>query len=278
MPILVTGATGNVGRHVVEQLVQAGAQVRAVTRNPARVSFPDGVEAFAGDLAKPASLAGAFAGVTRMFLFPLAYRAPVVRSMADVMENPALAEVAARAGVRRQVMLGSSDSLFDVERAVEAWSPEWTVLRPGEFAVNKLDQWAPSIRASGVVRAAYGDSWGTPIHEADIAAVAVAALLEDGHRGRRYELTGPQALTLREQVRAIGEGIGREIRFEELTHAQARAELLALGTPVEVVDLMILAQPARSAPPVLPTVREVTGRPGRTLVQWAAEHADDFRP
>lgn len=274
---MVTGATGNVGRHVVAGLLRAGERVRAVTRSPERAALPAGVEVVRGDLADPESFANAFAGVSRMFVFPLAYLAPVLRSMADVAETTGLVKVAAAAGVRRMVMLGSSDSLFGMERAVESSGCEWTILRPGEFAVNKLDHWAPMIRAGDVVRAAYPDASGVPVHEADIAEVAVRALLGDGHHGRRYELTGPQTLTLREQAAAIAAGIGRPVRFEEVTPERSRAELVGLGLPADVVDHMILAHPA-DPPPVSPAFEEVTGRRGRTLAEWAADHAADFAP
>lgn len=275
--ILVTGATGNVGRHVVLGLLRAGARVRAVTRDPARAALPAPVEVVQGDLADPESFVDAFGGVSRMFVFPLAYLAPVLRSMADVAETRALVRVAAAAGVRRMVMLGSSDSLFGMERAVESSGCEWTILRLGEFAVNKLDYWAPTIRAEGVVRAAYPEASGAPVHEADIAEVAVAALLGEGHHGRRYELTGPEALTVRAQVAAIAAGIGRPVRFEEVTPERSRAELLGLGLPADVVDHMILVRPA-APPPVSPAFEEVTGRRGRTLAEWAADHATEFAP
>lgn len=275
--ILVTGATGNVGRHVVAGLRRAGVGVRAVTRSPARAGLPAGVEVVRGDLAHPESFVDAFAGVTRMFVFPLAYLAPVLRGMSDVAETTALVKFAAEAGVRRMVMLGSSDSLFGMERAVESTGCEWTILRPGEFAVNKLDHWAPMIRAGDVVRSAYPEASGAPVHEADIAEVAVEVLLSDGHHGRRYELTGPQALTLREQVAAIATGLGRPVRFEEVTPAESRVELLGFGLPADVVDHMFLAHPAGQAA-VSPAFEEVTGRSGRTLAKWAADHAADFAP
>ncbi|HEU5108113.1 MAG TPA: NAD(P)H-binding protein, partial [Micromonosporaceae bacterium] len=197
MTILVTGATGNVGRNVVEGLVRAGAKVRALTRTPDRFRFPDEVEVVGGDLAAPETVRPALAGVEALYLFPLAYLTPQIRSFEDVITTEAIVGLAAAAGVGRVVMLGSSDPDFlGLERVVEESGMAWTILRPGEFAVNKLDQWGPSIRSGDVVRTAYADAWGTPIHEADIADVAVAALLEDGHAGAHYELTGPAALTL----------------------------------------------------------------------------------
>jgi uncharacterized protein YbjT (DUF2867 family) len=279
--ILVTGATGNVGRGVVDRLTLAGEKVRALTRNPAAARFPDGVEVVRGDLAKPDTVRPAVDGVDRLYLFPLAYLTPEIQSFDDVIDTTEIVSVAAAAGVRRVVMLGSSDPDFlGLERAVEESGMAWTILRPGEFAVNKLDYWAPTIRAESMVRTAYADARGTPIHEADIADVATIALLRDGHAGAHYELTGPQALTQREQVAAIAEGIGRDIRFEEITHEQARAELIGQGILPAVVDELILWYPEDYAdlmPPVSPVTEQVTGRPGRTLARWAADHIDDFR-
>lgn len=275
--ILVTGATGNVGRHVVAGLLRAGVRVRAVTRNPARAALPPGAEVVHGDLADPKSFVDAFAGVSAMFLFPLAYLSPVLRDVTDVAETTPVVLAAARAGVRRVVLLGSSAALFDLERAVESSSREWTVLRPGELAVNRLADWAPMVRAGDVVRAAHPTTASAPVHERDVADVAVAALLDDGHHGRHYVLTGPRTLTIREQVAAIARGIGRPLAFEEVTPDRSRAELLAIGVPEPVIDHLILAdRPVQ--PPLSHAVERVTGHPARTLTRWAADHAPAFAP
>ncbi|MCE7081086.1 NAD(P)H-binding protein [Streptomyces sp. ST2-7A] len=286
MTILVTGARGNVGRHVVEGLVRKGARVRALTRDPARAGFSDGVEVVRGDLSRLDSCRTALEGVTAMYLFPLAYRTSDVQSFADVAVNTEVPGLAAEAGVRRIVLLSSNAVLYgadehhqQAEAAVEASGLEYTHLRSGEFAMNKLFGWGESIRKEGVVRSGFPEVVGVPIHQADVAAVAVVALLEDGHQGRGYELTGPQALTEREQVGEIAAGCGRGIRFEELTPEQARENWLAQGMPAEVVDEMMAhsAHFAEKAPVVRNTVQEVTGRPARTLRQWAADHAKLFR-
>jgi uncharacterized protein YbjT (DUF2867 family) len=275
--ILVTGATGNVGRLVAGRLVRAGETVRALvpewdTESPV---LPGGVEVFRGDLAEPRTLVDALEGVERLYLFPIASTAP------DVVE------LAAKAGVQRIVVLSAAmvtdgvDTTYHwaVERAVEDSGLAWTHVRPAEFALNSVDLWAESIRSEGVVRMAYPDVPGVPIHEADIAAVAVAALLEDGHAGAAYTLTGPEAITQREQVRAIGAAIGRDIRVEELTPEQAREDMIRQYIPAENADhiLRYLARWAVEPPTALPTVRQVTGQAGRTFAQWATDHAGDFR-
>src|SRR5204862_4502461 len=117
------------------------------------------------------------------------------------------------------------DSMWGrVERAIEGSAAEWTFLRPTGFATNTL-MWAKPIRESGVVRWPYGQAARSLIHERDIAAVAVRALAEDGHAGERYVLTGPEALTQIEQVRAIGDAIGRAVRWEEISREEAEQEL-----------------------------------------------------
>lgn len=278
MTILVTGATGHVGRVVVDRLLHAGMPVRALTRRPATAHLPERAEVVAGDLAEPDALPGGlFAGVDRMYLFPVAETA------AEVMDR------ARAAGVRRVVTLsalavdmdGGANPLGDrhlaVERAVEAAGVEWTHLRPGPFAVNALS-WAPSIRAQGVVRAPYGASQQAPIHEADIAEVAVTALLEDGHAGAAYALSGPEPLTQIERVAAIATATGREISFEEQSPKEGRAAMVTY-MPEPVADMMLgyMASTVTEPAPVFRAVADVLGRPGRTFAQWAADHAADFR-
>ena len=113
------------------------------------------------------------------------------------------------------------------EDAVKASGLQWTFLRSAQYATNSL-VWAPKIRSTGVVRSAYGDAATSPIHPRDIAAVGVRALVNSAHAGRAYPLTGPQSLTQRDQVRLIGEAIGKDVPFEEISPEQVRASMLFL--------------------------------------------------
>ncbi|MFI6501113.1 NAD(P)H-binding protein [Nonomuraea typhae] len=282
MTILVTGATGTVGRIVVDRLLEAGQHVRALTRNPATAGLPAAAEMVTGDLA---GAAAALDGVDRVY-----YLAGVLDPDPDLAgeQAGAFARQALASGVTRVVTLtgqavtvrrpGSYEMLRAIEEAIEVSGLDWTHVRPGEFAVNKLDLWGESIRAEGVVRSAFPEALGVPIHEADIAEVAVAALLEDGHAGRAYSLSGPQALSHREQAAAVGEGLGRDLRFEPLTFGQARAAAIEAGIPPEIADYMLgyQAEYAEEPPEVLADVEQVLGRPGRTLAQWAADHRADL--
>ncbi|MER6578357.1 NAD(P)H-binding protein [Nonomuraea sp. NPDC001023] len=285
MRVLVTGATGNVGRHVTAGLVEAHIQVRALTRNPGRARLP-GAEVVQGDLTEPDSVP--FDGVDRMFLFP------------EPSTAKEIVERAKRAGVRRIVVLSSGavsggfDTTFHppVEQAVQESGLEWTHLRPGEFAANKLSLWGPSIRAERLVRDANPDAAWFPVHERDVADVALKALLEEGHHGQAYDINGPELISLRGQVRAIADALGEEVRFEEVTPAQAREIYLKIGGfAAEAADFLLgfadydgnPVDPAGSTdfdPSTLgplPTAQSVTGSPPRTFAQWARDHAEDFR-
>ena len=287
MTTLVTGATGNVGRLVVDQLAEAGENVRALTRNPAAATIRPGVEVAQGDLNEPDTLLAPLRGVERMYLFPVAKTA---RKVVDL---------AKRAGVRRIVVLSSgavttgydTDFHLPVEQAVEASGLEWTHVRPGEFALNKLWLWGRSIRAESVVRDPYPDSAGFLVHERDIADVATAALLEDGHAGAAYTLCGPQWISNREQVGAIASAIGRDVRFEQVTPEQARELYLRQGGFAAANADFLLGFEDYSgaesdpgsretwtppAPAAMPTAEAVTGRPARSFAEWARDHVRDF--
>ncbi|MGW6011242.1 NAD(P)H-binding protein [Streptomyces sp. NPDC055210] len=276
MNILLTGATGKVGRHVAQSLAASGHHVRALTRTPATAALPAGVEVVRGDLEQPQTLPAALEGVDRMYLFPVPETAHEVAALAR------------KAGVRHIVVLSSSSVLDDesnpshqhhraVERAVEDSGADWTFVRPDEFAGNTLWKWGDSIRTENVVRAPYGKAARAIVHEADIAAVVATALLEDGHAGAQYLVTGPQALTQVEQVAAIAAATGRDIRFEELSREAGRAAMSAVMPP-PVVEMLLdyLAESAVTPGPVTDAVHRVTGRQARTFASWAAEHAGGF--
>lgn len=281
MPILVTGATGTVGSSLVRQLVAAGRHVRALTRDPrsaAALALPPEAEIVRGDFARPETLIPALRGVERMHLV----------SMGGSLANGArIVELAREAGVRRITHLGHNDPGRPdddpieaphraLHRVIETSGLEWTHLFPGEFMANTRE-WAPSIRAESVVRAPFGAWASSMVHEADIAAVAMAALLEDGHAGRTYVPTGPAPLRRRDAVRMIGEAIGRAVRFVELTPEQAR-EHWKVTHPPEVIEWFLqMGEYPEGNAWVSPDVEKVTGRPGRTFAQWAADHAGDFR-
>ncbi|MCI2421196.1 NAD(P)H-binding protein [Saccharopolyspora sp. K220] len=272
--ILVVGATGKVGRHVVAGLADAGVRVRAMTtRNPADVPVPDGVEVARGDVADPDSLP--LDGVGSVFLvWPLMSAKLAPRFLAAVAQH-----------ARRIVYLsatgaGDGEVLFhtELERLIEKSDVDWTFLRAGGFAANTLG-WAQAIRADGVVRDAYGAAARPLIHEKDIADVAVRALLEDGHTGAKYALTGPEVMTQTKQLRVIGEVIGRPLRWEEISRSAARRRLLDNGWPTAYADVALdyWEEQTREPELVSPLVASLTGHPARTFREWVTDHIADFR-
>ncbi|WP_043625688.1 NAD(P)H-binding protein [Nonomuraea candida] len=270
MTFLVTGATGTVGRQIVAQLVERGLPVRALTRNPAAARLPDGVEVACGDLTSPRTLVPALEGVAGLHLITFGGD-----DGADLETGPEIVELAARAGVARiSVLTGWEET--SVERALREANAAWTQVWCAEFMANAYD-WLESIRDEGVVRV-FGNHPSAVVHEADIAAVAVAALVGEGHAGRSYALTGPESLTPEQRTRLLGAAIGRELRFEELDEAGYRALMRAAGVSDDLIEfgVQLGARPPEAGAVVRPTVERVTGRPARTFAQWAAEHATAF--
>jgi uncharacterized protein YbjT (DUF2867 family) len=266
MTILVTGATGSVGRLVVDHLLAAGARVRALTNNPKKAALPAEVEVVEGYLGRPETLPAALEGIERMYL------APLPETVHDVVA------LAKRAGIGRIVDLSGEKGSwwYPVVEAVEASGIEWTHLWAGEFMTNSLI-WADQIRRTEIVRDAYPNAANAPIDPGDIAAVAATVLLEEDHVGKAYELTGPEMLTRAEMVRLIGQALGRKIPFVELTHEQIVEELSPIMGEYAEWYVNGMAQLVDHPQAPVPTVAEITGRPATTFAQWAVRHAAAFR-
>ncbi|MCC3326920.1 NAD(P)H-binding protein [Nocardia abscessus] len=276
--ILVTGATGNVGAELVRTLSEAGEQVRALVRDPAKAALAPGVEAVTGDLNRPETLADALEGVDGMFLLP------------GYNDLSGLLDRANKAGVRRVALLsGGSAALRDMDNAVSRYMTlsedavraselSWTFLRPRSFMSNAL-RWLPQLAAGDVVRVQFPGVRVGAIDPADIAAVAAAALTRDGLEGQVLELTGPQALRPAEQVAVLAAVLNRPLVAHELGDDETEAELAAT-MPREYVDafLNFFVEGALDEATLYPTVEQVTGRSPRTFEQWATAHAGEFAP
>jgi uncharacterized protein YbjT (DUF2867 family) len=280
MRILVTGGTGKVGRELTNYLLKSGNQVVVVSRNPDPAGLPSGVQVLKAD-----------------FSTPDAATAEITKDVDAVYVNLAAVENTLRAflsravedGVRLAVLqsaitveYGGGYSRFaerfsSAEEIVRESGLEWTMLRCSDFASNST-VWIPQIRAGHIVRGAYGSAATSPIHERDIAAMATEAFTHEGHEGKSYPITGPQSLSQSDRVRIIGECIGRNLRFEEISPEQVRAGMLAQGLPKDVPDRMLgylstcLAEPG----PSTSTIEKALGRPPLTFAQWVTEHGTAF--
>ncbi|MFI7634848.1 SDR family oxidoreductase [Nonomuraea sp. NPDC049400] len=277
--IVVTGATGNVGRTLVRLLAEAGEEVTAVSRRITGADVPEGVRAVAADLADPGSMRPALQGAEAVFLL----------TSGDLFAAEPKEIVAAVSGPGRMVLLSSqgvvtrpesaSHGRFgaEVERAVMNSGARWTILRPGGFASNTF-AWAEPVRASRTVAAPFGDVGLPVIDPDDIAEVAATVLREPGHDGRIYELTGPELVTPRQSAAAIGEALGEVVAFVEQSREEARAQMLAfMPEPVADTTLAILGEPTPAEQRISPDVERVLGRAARPFAAWARRNAAAFR-
>ncbi|MFJ2632410.1 SDR family oxidoreductase [Streptomyces sp. NPDC087422] len=282
--IVVTGATGNVGRPLTQALAEAGEQVTAVSRRPPTGSaqLPHGVRHLSADLAEPASLAAALDGAKALFLLLSGdLHAPEARP-ADLIG------LAAAHGVRRVVLLSSQGvstrpldpsrvAMRAVEDALRGSGLDWAIVRPGGFASNAL-AWAESVRTERTVAAPFGDVGVPVVDPADIAEVAAACLLDDRHSGGVYELTGPEVITPRQQAAAIAAALDSPVRFHELTRDEARLAMTRF-VPAELADdtLDILSAPRPAELAISPDVQRVLGRAPRPFRDWVTRNIAAFR-
>jgi uncharacterized protein YbjT (DUF2867 family) len=267
MTILVTGATGNIGRRIVDHLIDLGANdIRALTKNPAKAKLPDGVTPVTGFLGDPESLPAAFDGVERMYLAPLPTTLDVTL------------ELIRKANVEYVVALSGGGDWQEHADKVTASGLVNTQLGPGEFTDN-FTIWADQIKASQTVRDPYPAVVEAPISMDDIARVAAALLIkpDESHHGKMYPITGPEALTRADIAKQIGVGIGVDITFEQCSRADGEAALrpamgeyahwyldqieTGIGTPQQANQL----------------VADLTGAPAQSVAQWAAQNAEMFR-
>ena len=278
--IVVTGATGNVGRPLVGALANAGHTVTAVSRGTT-ASLPSrpGLVPVIADLADARSLEPALRGAKALFL--------LVSGAGAHVDGPAVLRAAADAGVSRVVLLSSQaagtrpDSvshapLAALEDALRSCGLEWTILRPSGFATNAF-AWIPSIREHRTVLAPFADVALPVVDPLDIAAVAAQALTDGSHAGATYVLTGPAPASPRERTQILADALGEPLGFEELSKDEARAQLLRfMPEPVADGTLDILGQPTQEEQRVSPDVRVVTGRSAHTFADWARRNVDAF--
>lgn len=278
--IVVTGATGNIGRPLVKNLTAAGRTVIAVSRGAsAPLPVEAGLTAVRADLADPDSLVPALDGADALFL--------LVHGSGDGLDAAAILGAAKAAGVRRLVLLSSVaagtrpglsayDGFRALEDAVTGSGLEWTILRPGGFHSNAL-AWAPSVAAQRTVFAPFGDIALPSVDPADLADVAAAALLDPRHAGQIYVLAGP-SISPRDRAADLGAALGEPVVFVEISRAQAREQMVR-WLPASIADdtLTILGSPTAEESAVGPDLATVLGRPGRTFAVWARDNLGAFR-
>lgn len=274
MKILVTGATGTVGGHVARQLSGSGHQIVALVRDPSKAVLPTDIAIVEGDLTDASAVRRALDGTDRAFL-----------NMADD-NGAAFAEAAAEAGLGHAVLLSSFTSVTELpsgpaniitarhqagEQALAQAGVPATVLRAAGFDHNIL-MWVASA-ADGVVRAPNADVKLPVVDPVDIAAAAVAVLTAADPEPGAYSITGPQSLSVRDQIAVINEALGRSYTVQEISQAEAAAAAFPQGTP-DFVATSVLETMGPGAAVLVPSgdVRTLTGKAARPFRAWVADN------
>ena len=279
--ILITGASGNVGKEVLKQITQTGVEVRAAFQSVSKTAgAPPGVEFVTVDYNQPETLRTALKAVERVFLVgPPTAQLPALECKAI--------EVIAQSDVQQVVKLsamGGREAIFPRQHAqsedyIQSTGVPYTFLRPNGFIQNMVNYNAPTINAQSAFYGSEGDGRVSHIDIRDVAAVAVKALTEDGHVGRAYTLTGPAALTNNEIAQILSDELGREIRFINLAPAQLKEALLSAGVPEWNADALLDLQRLYredKASTVTRDVEQILGRKAISFAQFFRDYRSDF--
>lgn len=267
---------------MVDQLLDADVPVRALTRQPAHAQLPAEVEVVGGDFSDPDSLEPALQDVRAVFLvwtLSFATAPAVVERLAHHTRRVVFLSAPHRTPHPFFQQPNPMAKLHaDLEQLIADSGLVSTIVRPGMFASNALNWWAPTIRRGDAVRWPYGAAETAPVDDRDLAAVAARTLRDDRHEGGDYVLTGPESLSQAQQVSIIGDAIGRDVTFEELSPDEFRRET-ADSWPRPVVDMLLSAWEATMGQPAFVTtsVADILGSPARTFREWAGDHAAEFQ-
>jgi uncharacterized protein YbjT (DUF2867 family) len=274
MTIVITGATGNVGRPLVAELAAAGARVRVITRTPKTAGFPSRAEVIG-------TVSDALPGASAVFLNSRAVGEDLATVVAEcrragVTKLVALSAINADDDFSRQPSRFRGDRNREVEQLAIDSGLAWVSLRPTVFATNFAGMWAAQIRAGDAVAGPYAAASTAPIAESDIAAVAARALLTDDLAGQRVPLTGPQAFTNSELVEVIGAVLGRPLQYREIPADAVRQRFIDLGFGADFADayMAMLAETMDNPALVTHDVEKILGRAPVSFAQWVSEHRD----
>ncbi len=279
--ILVTGATGHIGKELIPLLLESGQSVHVLVRDERKVAYLDRcVERALGDFDKPETLLPAMRDVEQLFLVTY-----------QTQQDVNVLEAAKRAGVRHIVKLSTLEASrhkikvgkwhYKREELIRASGLDWTFLRPGMFMSNSLDWWADSIKGQGSVFFPGGKKGKVaPIDPRDVAAVAALALTQPGHSGQAYELTGSQLFTIGEMVQVISHVLGKPLQYVDIPPIAAKLFMLKSGMDKTLVNaLMEMLGSLRKGEGaiVTDTVQQLTDHPPKTFESWCLEHIDAFK-
>jgi uncharacterized protein YbjT (DUF2867 family) len=271
---LVTGATGLIGRTLIDTLLAEGAEVRAVSRDPHNAGLPAGVETVA-----PEAIHAALKGVRGLFVHP--------RAAKDTIEE--LLRLGASQNVEKTVVMSAinldddpddqpsrfnGDRNTEVERAVTGSGLPWVAVRPSSFAMNTLAMWRGQLTLGDTVRGPYAGFAEAVIHERDVSEVIARTLLDGSIVNRAIPITGPEALRLDQLVPIIGSVLGRPLRFEEVPAEMAEQGMIRNGLDERFVRALMARYQREMQRPATVTdeVEKILGRPARTFATWVTDH------
>ncbi len=282
--ILVTGASGTVGKAVLKQVARGGAKHKAMYRSPDEAAkAPAGTATVIADFAKKETLAAALRDVESVYL--------VCSPIPDLPQLEGnMIEASVAAGVRH-IVLSSALGAGDYAKSFPSWHRKvedklkdtgisFTILRPNSFHQNVLTYFAPSIRAQSVFYSSMGDARVSFLDVRDIAAVAARTLSGGEHRGKTYELNGPGALTYADVAAKISGHSGRAVQNVNIPEEAQRKAMLDQGMPVWQVDALLELQgyyTSGQGGAVDPLLQTLLGRPPITMDGFLAEFAGEFR-
>ena len=281
-PILVTGATGTIGREVIKHLTKKNAAVRAGIRDAAkaRTQFGESVELTTFDFEDAGSYSNALRDAEKLFILP-----PLIPNQVEV--TTALVDAAKSAGVGHIVKLSAVGADPGARSIIGKWHGQtdehirksgigFTVLRPNSFMQNFVNYFPPR---DGVIYLPWGDGKASFVDARDIGAVAAETLTQVGHEGITYDLTGPEALGIADIARILSSVAGREIRYVDVPEAAARDAMLQAQIPEWQVDALLELHAINKQglwADVTSDVEKVTGRPATHFAHFARDHASSF--
>ena len=279
--ILITGATGHIGKELIPLLLETNQSLRVLVRDEKKVTYLDSrIERAIGDLNNPASLLAAMESVKKVFLVTL-----------ETQQDINVVEAAKRAEVQQIVKLSTLEATEhkinvgrwhrEREELIRTSDLDWTFLRPGMFMSNSIEWWADSIKGQGSVFFPGGKKGKVaPVDPRDVAAAAAVALTQPGHSGQAYELTGSELFTIGEMVQVISHVLGKPIQYIDIPPIAAKLFMLKSGMDKVLVNAlmeMLASLRKNEGAIVTDTVQRVTGNPPRTFEAWCCEHLQAFQ-
>lgn len=274
--ILVTGASGTVGRHVVAELVRLGQRIRALSRKPSFDLQPACLEVARFDYADPTTFEPALRDVDRLFLLAPTGYVDSNRFTAAFLEL-ALSRVDKVVVISVQgADAGFASSHHALEQRIERSGVPFVILRPTWFADNFHTFWLPGIVRDGIIPLPAAESRSAFVDARDVASCAVRALTTPDHDGRRFVLTGPTALTYGEAANVLSSASGRVIRYVDVAEEVFERDVVQAGMPPDYAKLIVgLLRLVRNGvtSEITAAVRGLTGEAPRSFEQYAAHYA-----